>query len=54
MENACVIEAYVNNDNDNVKKNISEINNNLNIAFYLNRPITNEKKVMVKILICIS
>lgn len=54
MENACAIEACTNNDNDNVKKNISEINNNLYIAFYLNRPLTNEKKVMVKILTCIS
>lgn len=50
MENAYAVEPCASNDNE--KKNISEMSNILDIAFYLNRPLTNEEKVLVIISIC--
>jgi hypothetical protein len=46
MSNACTVDDCTSNDNDNVKKKLSEISINLDIAFYLNRPLTNEEKVL--------
>lgn len=50
MENAYAVEPCASIDNE--KNNISDMSNILDIVFYLNRPLTNEEKVLVRISIC--